>query len=95
MLGQPNPIQVKIYTEPIPHHSMANKTLFWYMNSVHLTTENDLYPARINIDFKDLLRKSKFTFYDLNMILPRGLEINRSKHKDIRQPIVKVDGGSG
>lgn len=93
VLGRPNPIVVKMYTEYIPHYIMQENTIFWYMNSVHLTTENDLYPARINIDFKHILRRNKFTLYDLHLILPRGLEVDRSKHNDLRAPIVKVSRG--
>jgi hypothetical protein len=60
------------------------------MSSVHLTTENDIYPARIQIDFKTLLKRKKYSLYDLQNILPRGLNINRKKHPNLHSTIVKV-----
>jgi hypothetical protein len=90
VIGQPNEIQVKLYTDIFVHHSFQHKTLKWLIPTVHLTTESDIYPARINIDFKTILRRRKFSLHDLQNILPKGLNVDRNKHKNIHETVVKV-----
>lgn len=79
-----------MYTDILPSYKHYHQTLHWDHSVVHLTTENDIYPARIHIDFKKIIRGNKFTLYDLSLILPRGLQINKKKHKNIYDKICYV-----
>ena len=90
VVGEKNKIQVALRTEEKMHNKYNQRRLHWIHSEVHLLCENDLYPARISIDFKKILKQKNFTFDDLNYILPRGLEVDTSKHKTPREPIVKV-----
>jgi hypothetical protein len=87
-VGQPNNITVDLMLDKLELFDQFEKRLNWRHTYVHLICENDKYPGRITLDNKILLRKQKYTFADLNGILPKGISINRNIHKDLNESIV-------
>lgn len=89
-VGQPNNVIVDVILDKLDTYDQFEKRLNWRYTYVHLICENDKYPGRITLDNKILLKSYKYTFADLNGILPKGLSINTNVHKDLNEPIVQV-----
>lgn len=80
IVGQPNIVKVEMIIPLNAHEGYSFKQLNWLNHEVKLICYNNVYPLKIELDYKRLARNGKVTFGDLQNILPRGLEL-LPKHK--------------
>jgi len=67
-----------------------NKNVFW--TTLKVNSYNDDYPHSIVIDPENLSKVRPLRLGDIHNFLPDGVEVDRTKNRDLHARIIKISG---